>query len=215
MWRRPCALHSAGLGSTHEVRSCSTCPQGERPEFEGQHLNGVPDLKGLRGLSCSNLSKATERVFSSSGETTGDCCLGKVELSPNTETFPDLFTNIWCSFLDGVQAEIQPQASAASCPPPHPPGENQGWGELVRGKEGTGLLLLSGRRGCGDAGAGLCSEGHSKSTRGISVPKTVPAALTQPKASGWVTAGEHGWALLAQPLGPAKPVPGWFLMGNK
>lgn len=123
----------------------------------------------------------TERVFFSSGETTGDCCLGKTKLSPNTETFPGLFTNIWCSFLDAVQAEIQPRASAASWPPPHPPGENQGWEELVRGKEGPGLLFSAGRRGPGD---GFCSGWHSKSTRGISVPKTVPGALTQPKASG-------------------------------
>ena len=189
-------------------------PRGERPEFEGQ------DLKGVQHLSCSGFSRATKRVFFSSGKTTGDCCHGKAELSPNTEMFPDLFTNIWCSFLDGVQTEIQPHASATSCPPPHPPllhpGENQGWEELVRGEEGIGLLFSSRRRGPRDARAGPCSEGHSKSTRGISLRATVPGALTGPRASsGRVVAGGHGRALLAQPLGPPKPAPGWFLMENK
>lgn len=198
----------------HKVWSCSTCPQGERPEFEGQ------DLKGVQDLSCSTSSKETERVFFSSGKNTGDCCHGKAELSPNTEMCPDLFTNIWCSFLDGVQTEIQPHTSATSCPPPHPPllhpGENQGWEELVRGEEGIGLLFSSCRRGPRDAGPGLCSEGHSKSTRSVSPHATVPDALTGARASnGWVVAGGHGRALLAQPLGPPKPAQGWFLMENK
>lgn len=35
-----CTLCSAGLGSVHKVRSCSTGPQGERPECEGQDLKG-------------------------------------------------------------------------------------------------------------------------------------------------------------------------------
>lgn len=61
------------------------CPHGERPVFEGQ------DLKGVQDLSCF---KATKQVFFSSGKTTGDCCLEKAELSPKTEMFPDLFTNI-------------------------------------------------------------------------------------------------------------------------
>lgn len=132
--------------------------------------------------------------------------------------FPDLFTNIWCSFLDGVQTEIQPHASETSCPPPHPPllhrGENQGWEELVRGKEGTGSLFSSCSRGPRDARAGLCSEGHGESPRGIPLCATVPGALMGPRASsGRVAAGGHEQALLAQPLGPPKP--GWFLMANK
>lgn len=110
------------------------------PGFEGQDLKGGPGAELLQ-LEQSNQVGS----FSPGEKTTGDGCHGKAELLPNTEMFPDLFTNIWCSFLDGVQTEIQPHASATSCPPPHPrllhPGEQQGWEELVRGEGGIGMLL--------------------------------------------------------------------------
>lgn len=108
--------------------------------FEGQDLKGGPGAELLQ-LEQSNQVGS----FSPGGKTSGDGCHGKAESLPNTEMFPDLFTNIWCSFLDGVQPEIQPHTSATSCPPPHPgllhPGEQQGWEELVRGEEGIGMLF--------------------------------------------------------------------------
>lgn len=82
---------------------------------------------------------------------------------------PDLFTNIWCSFLDGVQTQTQAPASATSCPAPSQPGllhpgEQQGWEELVRGQQGIGLLFPSRPR---DAGASLGSEGHGDSPEAL------------------------------------------------
>lgn len=83
-------------------------------------------------------------------------------------------------------------------------------------RRGNSIAIFISQKGSEDAGAGLCSEGHSKSPRGISPCATVPGALTGAGASsGWVVAEGHGQALLAQPLGPPKPAPGLFLMENK
>lgn len=148
---------SAGLGSTHGSGSCcSTCPE---PRLRRVGSEGGPGVEQLQFEQSSQVGS-----FSLVEKPLEMAAMEKAELLPNTEMFPDLFTNIWCSFLDAVQTEIQPHASATSCPAPHPrllhPGEKQGWEELVRGEEGIGLLFPSGRSCRRDAGARLCSEGR-------------------------------------------------------
>lgn len=69
--------------------------------------------------------------------------------------FPDLFTNIWCSFLDGVQAQIQPHASATSCPPPSPPSAPAPGGAAGMGRAGE-------RRGGNWAVVSISSQGCSE-----------------------------------------------------